>query len=360
VTYGLVAASLSAWMSNTATAAMLVPIALSLLAFMETEGRTPPSYGTALMLMTTYGTSRGGMSTPVGTPPNLIAVGMLAALAGVQISFLEWMMVAVPLSLTLLAIVTSFLIYVGGVGPGEIRGVDKVLAERARELGPMRRGERNALIAFGVTVVLWVGPGLLPLVLGAENDFARQVARILPESVAALIGAVLLFFLPVSDTQRSTLTWKEAAQIDWGTLLLFGGGLALGTLAGSTGLAEAIGRGVTNVFPADSTLGLAFAAAVFAVLLSETMSNTAAANIAVPVVISIALAAGIDPVAPALTAALAASVADALPVSTPPNAIVYATGKVPITLMVRYGVVLDGSATIVVPALVVLFSWLLL
>ena len=360
VTYGLVGGFLSAWMSNTATAAMLLPIGLSLVAFMEGEGKMPPSYGTSMMMMTTYSASRGGMATPVGTPPNLIAVGMLAALAGVQLTFVQWMFVAVPLSLLLLLIVSLFLVYMGGARVREIPGADRVVQERRQRLGPWRRGEVNAVIAFGVTVALWIGPGLLPLVLGTDHPVARQVLQMIPESVAALTGAVLLFVLPVSETQRSTITWKEAAQIDWGTILLFGGGLALGTMAGTTGLAETLGRAITSVLPTDSVLALSFGGALFGVILSETMSNTAAANIATPVIIAIALAAGVDPVAPALSVALATSVADMLPVSTPSNAIVYATGRVPITKMIQFGLVLDTVAVIIVPIVVVTLTRLVL
>jgi sodium-dependent dicarboxylate transporter 2/3/5 len=359
VAYGAVAAGLSAWMSNTATAAMLLPIGLSLLAFMEREGKTPPSYGTALMMMTSYGTSRGGMATPVGTPPNLIAVGMLATLAGIQITFVQWMLIAVPLSILLFTIAAVFLYWTGGVREREVAGAERVIEERRRQLGPMRRGEKNAIIAFGVTVALWVVPGVLALILGNDDPLVRRIGAIVPESIAALIGATLLFVLPVSETERSTITWREASKIDWGTLLLFGGGLALGTMTASTGLAEAVGRGITGIAPTDSVAGLAFAGAIFGVVLSETMSNTAAANIAVPIVISIAMAAGLDPVVPALSVVLATSVADALPVSTPPNAIVYASGKVPLITMLRYGLVLDTTAVILVPTVVLLLSGLL-
>jgi sodium-dependent dicarboxylate transporter 2/3/5 len=360
VTYGLVGAFLSAWMSNTATAAMLLPIGLSLVAFMESEGRMPASYGTSMMMMTTYGASRGGMATPVGTPPNLIAVGMLATLAGVQITFVQWMFLAVPLSLILLTIVSLFLVYAGGARVRAIPGAERIVQERREGLGPWRRGEVNAVIAFAVTVALWIGPGLLPLVLGADHPLARQILGMFPEAVAALTGAILLFVLPVSATQRSTITWKEAAQIDWGTILLFGGGLALGSMAGSTGLAEAVGRAITGVLPTDSVLALSFGGALFGVTLSETMSNTAAANIATPVIIAIALAAGIDPIAPALSVALATSVADMLPVSTPSNAIVYASGRVPITKMIQYGLVMDTLAVLLVPIVTVTLTRLVL
>ena len=352
IAYGTLAAFLSAWMSNTATAAMLVPIGASLLAFMEAEGRLPKSYGTALMLMTAYGCSRGGMSTPVGTPPNLIAIGMIGDLLDVRITFVEWMLIAAPVSLVLMLIVFVYLNWVGRTGVKEIPGAEKIIAERRQALGPWRQGERNAIIAFGITVVLWVGPGLLALFLGREHPIAQSVLTSVPESVAALSGAVLLFLLPISATQRATITWKQAAQIDWGTILLFGGGLALGTLSATTGLAQVVGEGITGLLPTNTVVPLTFAAALFTVVLSETMSNTAATNIAIPIVISIAQAAGVDPMIPAVSAGLAASVALVLPVSSPPNAVVYASGKIPIMQMIKYGLLMDVIAVILVPIMV--------
>lgn len=356
VAYGLLAAFLSAWMSNTATAAMLVPIGVSLIRFMESEANIPKKYGTSLMLMTTYCCSRGGMATPVGTPPNLIAVGMLSDQLDTRITFVEWMLVSVPIVLVLLAIVFVYLNWVGSTGVDEIPGTDKIIAERKAALGPWRRGEINALLAFGVTVVLWVGPGLLALILGRENPFVMSVLASVPESVAAMAGVVMLFLLPVSATERSTITWKQAAQIDWGTILLFGGGLSLGALTASTGLAQVLAEGITGLVPTNEVATLAFAAALFTVVLSETMSNTAATNIAIPIVISIAVASGVNPIIPSVAAALSASVADALPVSTPPNAIVYASGRVRITDMIRYGILMDVIAVTLVPALVVLIA----
>ena len=352
VAYGVLAAFLSAWMSNTATTAMLVPIGLSLLAFMESEGNVPKGYGTALMLMTAYGCSRGGMATPVGTPPNLIAIGMIGDLLDVHITFVEWMLLAVPVVLVLMAIVFVYLNWVGRTGIKEIPGAAALIAKRKQALGPLRPGERNAILAFAVTVVLWVGPGLLAVILGREHPVAQYILASVPESVAALTGAVFLFLLPVSATQRSTITWRQAAQIDWGTILLFGGGLSLGTLSASTGLAQVIGTEITGLLPTNDVVTLTFASALFAVVLSETMSNTAATNITIPIVISIAQAAGVDPIVPAVAAGLAASVAVVLPVSTPPNAIVYASGKVPVTQMIKYGLLMDAVSVVLVPAMV--------
>ena len=356
IAYGLLAAFLSAWMSNTATTAMLVPIGLSLIRFMESEADIPKKYGTVLMLMTTYCCSRGGMATPVGTPPNLIAIGMLDDQLDVRITFVQWMLFSVPIVLVLLLLAFVYLSWVGRTGVREIPGIEQIIAERKRALGPWRRAEINAVVAFCVTICLWVGPGLLALVLGTAHPVARSVLASVPESVAALAGVVLLFLLPNSKTERTTITWRQAAQIDWATILLFGGGLALGALAGSTGLARVIGEGITGLVPTDEVAALTFAAALFTVVLSEAMSNTAATNIAVPIVISIALAAGVNPIIPVVAAALSASVAATLPVSTPPNAIVYASGRVTITDMIKYGVLMDVTAVTLVPALVLVIA----
>jgi len=356
IAYGLLAASLSAWMSNTATAAMLVPIGLTLLRFMESEATIPKRYGTALMLMTTYCCSRGGMATPVGTPPNLIAIGMISEQLDVRITFFQWMLLSTPIVLVLLAIVFAYLSWVGRTGVREIPGVERIIAERKRALGPWRRGEINAVIAFSVTIVLWIGPGLLALVLGTDHPLVASVTASVPSAVAALVGVVLLFLLPNSKTERTTITWRQAAQIDWGTILLFGGGLALGALAGATGLAREVAVGITGLVDVSDIVTLTFAAAIFTVILSEAMSNTAATNIAIPIVISMAQAVGINPVIPAVASALAASVAAVLPVSTPPNAIVYASGRVSITEMMKYGLLMDVTAITLVPALVLLIA----
>ena len=354
--YGVLAAFLSAWMSNTATAAMLVPIGMSLVAFMESEAGTPRRYGTAVMLMTAYGCSFGGMATPVGTPPNLITIAMLEDLVGVRISFVEWMALAAPIAVVLMVLAFVYLNWIGRSGVREIAGADAIIAERKQALGPWTPGQRNAVLAFGVTVCLWIGPGLVALAVGRDHPLAAFLTASMPEAVAALTGAILLFLLPVSREQRTTITWRQAAQIDWGTILLFGGGLSLGALSSSTGLAAAVGTAITGLLPTDAVVPLTFAGALFTVVLSNAMSNTAATNIAIPIIVSIAMAAGVDPIVPAVAAGLSASVAVVLPVSTPPNAIVYASGRVPIMLMIRHGLMMNAMAIGVVPAAVLLLA----
>jgi solute carrier family 13 (sodium-dependent dicarboxylate transporter), member 2/3/5 len=165
---------------------------------------------------------------------------------------------------------------------------------------------------------------------------------------------MLLFILP--GDEGPAITWQEAVQIDWGVVLLYGGGFALGVLSFQTGLAEAMGRGLTSVLPIEGSFGMLVASVIVAVTLSETTSNTAAANMVVPVVISIAQAAGLDPLEPALGATMAASLGFMLPVSTPCNAIVYGSGLIPLRQMMRHGLVLDLAGIVVIVTLVRLLS----
>jgi len=179
--------------------------------------------------------------------------------------------------------------------------------------------------------------------------------------LAALVGGLLLFLLPVEFGRREfTLGWNEAKRIDWGTILLFGGGLALGDLMFSTGLARWLGEGLAGGLQAHSTLGLVSLFTAVAILLSETTSNTASATMVVPVAIAVAQAAGVDPTPPALAACLGASMGFMLPVSTPPNAIVYGSGCVPLLKMVKYGALLDlVGFLVIVPVTTWFVSWLM-
>jgi sodium-dependent dicarboxylate transporter 2/3/5 len=179
----------------------------------------------------------------------------------------------------------------------------------------------------------------------------------LPESVAAMIGMTLLFVLPTNWRERTfTLTWKEAVQIDWGTILLFGGGLALGSLMFSTGLAEAVGHALQTLTGAHTVAAMTFLFTILAVFTSDLASNTASANVIIPIAIGLAQASGVSPLLPALGACLGASMGFLLPVSTPPNAIVYGSGLVPMTRMIRYGIAMDLAAALVVSSVLLLWG----
>jgi sodium-dependent dicarboxylate transporter 2/3/5 len=358
--FGAVTALISAWISNTATTAMMFGIGLSILAALrapETRATIDPRYATALMLMTSFAASVGGLATPVGTPPNVIGLGFIRSQLRVEIPFFSWMLIGVPIVLVLF---TFLYVYLNAVAPAGVRelpaGAELIRRERAH-LGPWTRGQRSVAVAFVITVALWILPGLVALMAGEESAGYLSLTRHLPEGVAALLGSLLLFILP--GDKGAAITWQEAVQIDWGVVLLYGGGFALGVLSFRTGLAEAMGRGLTGLLPIEGSFGMLLASVVVAVILSETTSNTAAANMVVPVVISIARATGVDPLEPALGATMAASLGFMLPVSTPCNAIVYGSGYIPLSSMIRHGLALDLAGILVIITLVRLLTPLL-
>lgn len=347
--FGGVTAALSAWMSNTAITAMMFPIGLSLLAAMESvsgEQRLNPLYATAMMLITSFAASVGGLATPVGTPPNVIGLRFLHEQTGVEIPFFNWMLVGVPVVVILYLFMFAYLNYLCPAGIARLPG-NWSAQENSPSLRRLSKGQRSTFIAFGVTVFLWVFPGALALCLGNDHALAKEVKDRCPEAVAALIGSGLLFLLPGKDSARA-ITWSEAAKIDWGIVLIYGGGVSLGGLANDTKLAEALGTVFTGWIPGDASWSVMIASTVVAVLVSETTSNTASATIVVPMAISIAKAANVDPLPAGLGATLGASLGFMLPVSTPCNAIVFGSGKVPIFSMIRFGLLLDLAGIVVV------------
>jgi len=350
-TFGAVAAFISMWISNTAATAMLLPIGLGIVHTMTTasprletgEDNTGLTrFGTAMMLMAAYGASAGGIGTPVGTPPNLIGLGLIEKATGIRIPFFRWMAFALPLLILMVLFLFFLLKILFKAEMPVIPGGRAFIIGEKKKIGPWTRGEKNVLLAFSTTVTLWVIPGILALIWGNDHSISKVFNEVVPEAAAALIGALLLFILPIDWKRRTfTITWKEAVQIDWGTLILFGGGLSLGNLMFKTGLAEAVGTGLLRFSGAESLWGITLAAIFIGILVSEATSNTASANMVVPVMISLSMAAGVNPIPPAIGATLGASWGFMLPVSTPPNAIVFGSGLVPITRMIRAGFLFD-------------------
>ena len=354
--FGAVTATISAWISNTATTAMMYAIGMAILSFMadseKSKGQTlNPKYAIALMLMTSLAASIGGLATPIGTPPNVIGLGFIRTLTGAEFPFFSWMILGVPTVVILLG--TVFLLFRNageGVTAGMRESAEMLEREHARR-GKWSTGEKSTVAAFALTVFLWVLPGFLALAFGDSSPQYKSFTARLPEGAAALIGASLLFILP-GNQEGKAITWREAAKIDWGIVLLYGGGFALGVLSFKTGLAESMGATLLGLLPSSGTTMLLIASTVLAVILSETTSNTASANMIVPVVISIATAAGVDPVEPALGATMGASMGFMLPVSTPCNAIVYGSGYIPLRTMMRYGIVVDIVGVIVIVTMI--------
>ena len=360
IAFGAVTALLSAFVSNTATVAMLLPTGLGILAviakLLQDRGMVEEDFdplrlrvGTALLLMLAYGASVGGLLTPVGSPPNLIGRGLIEEATGTRITFAQWMIMALPICLLMFVALAVVLLLLNKPEIRKIEGVREYIADEHAKMGALSRAEKNTLIAFAVTVTLWITPGVLALFLGNDSSVYETVSGRLNEGIVAVLGASLLFLLPTDWSQRQgTLDWSDAQAIDWGTIVLFGTGIIFGSLLEDTGLAETIGNGASNALGLSSIVAITVFAVVLAIAISETTSNTASAAVVVPIIIPIALAAQVNPFVPALAATFAASFGFMLPVSTPQNAIVYGSGVVPITKMIRSGISFDVLGAILI------------
>jgi sodium-dependent dicarboxylate transporter 2/3/5 len=337
---GLTSLFLSMWISNTATTAMMYPIALGVMDALRTNGKGKnTSFGVTLLLTLAYAASIGGVGTPIGSPPNLIAIGMLERLADYRVTFFQWMiigfLVLIPMYFFLFFYMKS---RIKGDAPSD-GPVDLSALKSKGQSGKLTRAQKNVLFAFSVTVFLWILPGIVSLVGGRDSSQFLWLQGHFPEAIAAIIGAGLLFFLPINFQRGEfTLTLGEAIKIDWGTLLLFGGGLSLGFQMFESGLAEAIGNAFISLGGNSASVTLITLLAVaLSVYMTELTSNTASANMLIPIIIAVSNAAGISPLPPVLGGAIGCSFAFMLPVATPPNAIVYGSGMIPLPQMMKHG-----------------------
>ena len=322
-----VSVAISAFISNTVTAAMMLAIVSGILAAIDEAAdrsglRPAAGFATGLHLCIAFGASIGGLATPIGTPTNLIGLGFIRAETGVGISFPGWCAMSLPVVAVMAAILVAVMLRLFPAGVDRLVGVQAfVRSERAR-LGPWSAGQRSTALAFGATVAMWVVPGVCLVALGPDHPVNRWLRDRLPEGVAAVIGAIMLFILPGNREQDGrtprALVWNQT-RIDWDIVLLYGGGLALGELCFSTGLAAAVGRAITALIPdgAGAAVALVAVAAIVAAITSEFTSNVASATMVVPIVMAMGQASGVDPVPAALAATFAASLGFIMPVSTP-------------------------------------------
>jgi sodium-dependent dicarboxylate transporter 2/3/5 len=356
-----VTAFLSMWISNTATAAMMLPLGLGILASLGCEpGKS--KFGTSLMLGIAWAASIGGMGTIIGTPPNGIALGILNTTfandpAYQRITFLDWLKIGVPYVILFIPVAWFVLLK---MFPPEIRsargGVEQLHAEY-KSLGPLSRGERGTIAIFLFAAFLWI---VMPF---REHVFPAVVSEHLAwldEYAIGILAGVLLFFIPVHLKEgKFLLDWSDSKFVDWGTLILFGGGIALSDAMFKSGLAAWIAHTFIASLGAPSTLTMMLVVVFLAAMLTEVTSNTAITTMMIPIVISVARATGENPVTLAIATALAASMAFMLPVATPPNALVYATGYIKLSDMVKAGFVLDMLGWLfTVGVLVVFGAWM--
>jgi solute carrier family 13 (sodium-dependent dicarboxylate transporter), member 2/3/5 len=343
-------AFLSMWISNTATVAMMLPIAIALAAMFRPSGEGPYQFGTALMLGIAYAASIGGVATLIGTPPNAVFAAAAGELLGVQIGFFEWMLVGVPLAVVFVPVCWALLV---GLlyPPGPLAGdADALISQERAAMGRASRAEKMVFAVFVATALAWIMRAPKPMAGFTVPGIQTLVPQV-EDSTIAMAAAILLFLLPV-DWRRGVfvLDWRTASRIPWGVLLLFGGGLSLARAMSQSGLAAWIGGGVTGLSVLPGLLVVGAVAALF-VFLTEVTSNTATAAMAMPVMAGAGVALGIEPLLLMATAALASSMAFMLPVATPPNAIVFGSGCLTVPQMVRAGVWMNVVAILLITLL---------
>ena len=350
---------LSMWMSNTATTAMMLPITLGILNLIENKKGKKISTHAGILLLIAYAASIGGIATPVGTPPNLIALGFLKNL-GIEVGFFQWMVFALPVAIVSLIFLVAYMYFSMGKPDFEHERIYREVTEERKSLGKMSRGERNVLYTFLVVVVLWILPGLFRAtgkIIHSEELLTLYSIfhRYLNEKVVAILGATFLFLLPVDvKNLKFTLDIDVLKRIDWGTLLLFGGGLSLGTQVFKTGLAHYIGTVLKGIITPTSLVVTLFIIVLSLDFLTEITSNTATSNAFIPIIIGVAQASGLPILTLVVGGTLVASFAFMLPVATPPNAIVFGSGEIELDTMAKVGFVLDIVGAIIITLFVYL------
>ncbi|MFO0906330.1 MAG: DASS family sodium-coupled anion symporter [Pirellulales bacterium] len=350
----LATAGLSMWISNTATAAMMLPIGISLATLLgeqlgrvvaaESGGRTnaeqaTKSFATCLMLGIAYSASIGGLGTLIGTPTNVALAGF-ASKNGLTIGFGTWMIAMVPLVLVFEWIVWLVLTkWLFRIQVADLPGGRELIRSELRVLGPISRGEWVVMCVFALTALAWVVRD--PLVHWAWLTTRIPMVGRLDDPIIAMLGATLLFILPV-DAPRGiyAMDWETASKIPWGVLLLFGGGFAFSTAMMKSGLTEWLGRQIALLGDLPAPL-IILATITIVIFTTEITSNTPTILAFLPILFSVAKGLNIPPLELMAPATIAASCAFMLPVGTPPNAIVFATGKVTIAQMVRAGWVVN-------------------
>lgn len=352
--------TLGMWVSNTATTAIFLAIGLGIIDALKERFSSQEAWSNfshRLLFGCAFAASIGGSATPVGTPPNLIVLAFLERY-GLSISFFGWMARGIPISLAIMTLVLLYLARRYPLHNEQLPGVKEYFADKLTQLGPVKWSELQVAGVFVLMVLLWILPGLFAVALpGAE--WVVSFKQTFTIAVVGLGGALLLFLLPcrIGDRLETNLSWHDAAGVDWGTLMLFGGGLCLGRMLEESGLAIFLGEAIFSGTTGPLAL-IVLAAILVSVLMSEFTSSTAAASIIVPVLIPTFITTlNFSPEAAltiGLACAFAVNLGFMLPVSTPPNALIFGTGLIRLSSMIRNGIVLDLFGIAVV------FCWAML
>ena len=339
-------ACISMFISNTATTAMMMPIALAILIQAGCQPKKS-RFGTSLMLSIAYAASIGGIGTLIGTPPNVVLAGFAELLLDIDINFQNWLVIGLPLVIILLPVTWWLLVKMNPSEISKLEGSKKIIKDKIKNLGKLKGGERNTLIIFILTALMWICRSGFSL--GSIHIPGWTQLLNIPwvdDSVIAMI-AVLLFYLSPVDISKweFTLDWKTNLNIPWGTLLLFGGGITIGKAMQETGAAQYIAMHLIELRSLPVILILS-SIILLSKFLSEITSNTATTTMLMPILYAIGIAISVDPLSLMIAGAVATSLVFMLPVATPPNAIVYGTEYVSMSEMVRNGLVLQLVTTI--------------
>lgn len=342
----LATAALSMWISNTAAVVMMLPISLSVVQLLMQENVATPTenarnFATTMMLGLAFSASIGGVGTLIGTPTNAVLAGYVRNAYDIEISFAQWMLLAMPVVLFMLAACWGILLTLYPNRMGRIAGAEALIRQELEALGSWTRGERMVAVIFGLTALAWMFRPVISVALpGVE----------LNDAGIAIAGAVALFLIPTSlRGGKALMTWKEAERLPWGILILFGGGLCLATAVKASKLAEWVGAQVQAATDVSAFTLILLVAGVVQIL-TEFMSNVATLTTFLPIIAALAAAFGYAPLELMVPAAMAASFAFMTPVATPPNAVVFSSGHVRIKQMVYAGFWLNLAAIAVVPA----------
>ena len=324
-------AFLSMWISNTATAVMMLPIAMAIVDQLKDNPDTIENenkiFGKALMLGIAYSASIGGISTLIGTPPNLILAGVVEETVGYEITFSTWFKFGFPISFILLFLCWKYLTVIAfkfeqKSFPGGIKEIKKQL----QKIGTISYEEKLVALIFTLTAIAWV-----------TRDILKLIIPVIDDTIIVMISALIIFLLPTNDKKRRLINWEEASKLPWGILLLFGGGMALASGFKESGLALWIGTQMTLLDGINLFLLLFFLIASVN-FLTEITSNLATTAMLLPILYPMAMTIDVHPFILMVSAAVAASCAFMLPVATPPNAVVFGSGYLRIPDMVRVGI----------------------
>ncbi len=337
----LATAVLSMWISNTATAVMMLPIALSVVKLLDRNEQTFSGFGkfkTALFLSIAYAANVGGMATIIGTPPNVVLVGLVKNILDQEISFAGWLIIGLPtvtIMLVLVYLMLTRVLFRHGIG--KIDQADDFIKAELKTLGGWTKEQRWVAIIFSLTAICWIAKSQINTLIGFD---------LLNDTVTAMSGGLATFIVPINRKGKMLMNWESMKKLPWGILILFGGGMALAKAMEEAGFVDQIGI-VISQYDAMPVWLLLLILTALALFLTELMSNVALTTIAIPMVISIAGGLSVEPLLLAIPVAMATSCAFMMPISTPPNAIVFSSGYISIKQMVRAGFVLNLIAILV-------------